>query len=319
MRDHGGNLDWAMARWGGARGDWVDLSTGINPVPYPVAPLTQHAWTALPTRADLAGLAAAARDCYKTTASVLPLAGAQAGLQLAPFCAPIGDARILAPTYNEHRAAFEAAGWAVRDCADLAGLAGSDAAVLVNPNNPDGQTHRPETVRALAKQVGLLVVDESFADPVPELSIAGEIPENAVVLRSFGKFFGLAGVRLGFALGAEAMISRMRAFAGPWPVSGAAIEIGVAALGDQHWQTQTIERLCADRDRLDGLARAAGWTVLGGADLFRLYEVPDSIAVQARLAEAQVWSRVFPYAPNWLRLGLPGPLDWAQVERAMQP
>lgn len=317
MRDHGGNLDWAVSRWGGAPGDWLDLSTGINPRAYPVPVLPERAWTALPTKADLARLSEAAGAAYGTGSAVLPVAGAQAAIQMVPRLAAPGLARVLGPTYNEHAAAFEAAGWQVETVSEVAGLAGADAAVVVNPNNPDGRVAARDDLLKLASSVGLLIVDESFADPVPEVSVAGEAGENLLVLRSFGKFYGLAGLRLGFVLGDVALIGRLGEMAGPWPVSGAAVEVGCRALADRAWQWATVARLAGDAARLDGIAVRAGWKVGGGTTLFRLYETGDAAAAQERLAKGRVWSRVFPYSGGWLRLGLPDGPGWDQLTAAL--
>ena len=317
MRDHGGNLDWAIDRWGGSVGEWIDLSTGINPVAYPVPGISPRAWSVLPTRADLAGLCEAARAAYGTDAEVLPVAGASAAIQMVPQMVSAGVVRVLGPTYNEHAASFAAAGWQVEEISDFAALAGAEAAVVVNPNNPDGRFWTPEVLRDLARDVGLLVVDESFVDPEPALSLVGDVPDNVLILRSFGKFYGLAGLRLGFVLGSGMMVERMAALAGPWPVSGLAIEVGRLALSDEAWRAETVLRLREDAVRLDALAMSAGWSLVGGTVLFRLYDVADAAAVQVGLAERQVWSRVFPYATNWVRLGLPGPKDWDRLEQAI--
>lgn len=319
MRDHGGDIDAAIARLGGAPEDWIDLSTGINRVPYPLPPLTPEAWTALPTRAAQDRLVAAARGAYRTTAAILPVAGAQAAIQMIPRLSPAGRAHVLAPTYNEHAAALRAAGWQVEEVAGLDALAGADLAVVVNPNNPDGRTATPDRLRALAADIGRLVVDESFADAAPGLSVAaGPTTAGLLVLRSFGKFYGLAGLRLGFVLGAEGDIAALAEMAGPWPVSGAAIEVGAAALADRAWAGRTVERLAGEVRRLDALAAGAGWQLVGGTPLFRLYDTPDATRARDRLAGARIWSRVFPYSDRWLRLGLPGSsAEWARLAAAL--
>src|SRR6056297_4192900 len=184
-RDHGGNLDAAMHRFGGDRAQWIDLSTGINPVPYPMPSLSRHAVAELPTTSDMAALREAAAACYGTGADVTPLAGAQAAIQAVPHLAAPGLARVLAPTYNEHAAALRARGWTVEEVPRPDALAGADCAVVVNPNNPDGTRHEPDRLIALAGRVGLLVVDESFADPEPDLSLAPRLhkgPRNILVL-----------------------------------------------------------------------------------------------------------------------------------------
>lgn len=318
-RDHGGNLDAAMVRFGGSRADWLDLSTGINRVPYLLPAFSAHAFNDLPTKADMQRLSDAARAAYGTASAVLPVNGAQAAIQMVPRLISSGVARVLSPTYNEHAGSLRACGWQVEEVATLEALEGAAMAVVVNPNNPDGQAHDPDRLLALAGKVGQLIVDESFCDPVPQLSVARHAGVNGlIVLRSFGKFYGLAGLRLGFVLGSEADIAALSAMAGPWPVSGPAIEAGIAALGDETWKAETIARLKDDTARMDGLADRAGWQFAGGAALFRLYETPDAVAAQERLARGHVWSRIFPYSARWIRLGLPGTEDeWAQVERAL--
>jgi cobalamin biosynthetic protein CobC len=319
MRDHGGNIDAAIKAYGGDASGWIDLSTGINRAPYPVPPLSAAAWTGLPTRAAIASLHDVARTAWGITGAVLAVSGAQTAIQLIPRLTAPAQARVLAPTYNEHAASLRAAGWQVTEVSSLADLAGADLAVVVNPNNPDGNRYAPQTLLNLLPQVGRLLVDESFADPQPAFSLCGETGgEGLLVLRSFGKFYGLAGVRLGFILGSNADIATLSEMSGPWPVSGTAIEIGSAALADTAWQTATTARLTAEAAQLDALASAAGWTPLGGTELFRLYDTPDAAQAQITLASAHIWSRIFPYSARWLRLGLPaGEAEWARVTAAL--
>ncbi|MBN2905093.1 MAG: threonine-phosphate decarboxylase [Rhodobacteraceae bacterium] len=318
-RDHGGDLSAAIARFGGRPEGWIDLSTGINRVPYPLPRLGAADWRDLPGGAAQAGLIAAARGAYGTGWPVLPLAGAQAAIQLLPGLAAPGRARIVAPTYNEYAAALTGAGWQVAQVADPAALAGADLGVVVNPNNPDGRRTPPEALRALAGDVGLLVVDESFADADPGVSLLpGDCPGNVIVLRSFGKFYGLAGLRLGFALGARAHLDRMARQAGPWAVSGPALAVGAVALADTEWRAASVARLMIDGARIDALAAGAGWQAVGGCALFRLYDTPGATAARDRLARAHIWSRLFPYSDRWLRLGLPGtPDEWARLAAAL--
>jgi len=320
MRDHGGNIDWAQARYGGDQTNWIDLSTGINRVPYPVPEIPAERWAALPTATALQHLRAAAAEAYGTDAGVLPCQGAQWAIQTIPRIAEVGTARILAPTYNEHAASFRSAGWDVEDVANIDDLKGADAAVIVNPNNPDGQRFEPQGLEKLAETVRLLVIDESFVDASPELSVATRIERlpNGVVLRSFGKFYGLAGVRLGFVLGHESTLEPLREAAGPWPVTGPAIEIGTRALYDKRWRSFTMARLASDTERMDALALKTGWTLVGGTMLFRLYDTGDAKTAQEKLAQNHIWSRAFPYSDRWLRLGLPGSEDeWDRLSDAL--
>lgn len=321
-RDHGGGLDAAAARFGGTRAEWLDLSTGINPVPYPLPPLPADAWTALPDRAAFDRLERAARRFWQVpdSATVIAAPGASALIARLPSLARPGTVYIPAPTYNEHHAAFAAApGWTPGSDASLAPEA--TAHVYVHPNNPDGHlwsathiTDRP-----------LTVIDESFADVTPAQSLVAEATRpGVVVLKSFGKFWGLAGLRLGFAIAAPETLAGPKGGAGmgdmlgPWAVSGPALTVGATALEDHGWAEDTRRRLAQDAVRLDALMRNAGASVVGGTDLFRLYDVNDAAAWQDRLARHRIWSRVFPYSRRWLRLGLPAPDGWPRLEAALR-
>jgi cobalamin biosynthetic protein CobC len=238
---------------------------------------------------------------------------------LLPQLASRGRVRILAPTYNEYAPVLSAAGWQVEEVRALDALAGADLAIVVNPNNPDGRNFAPKDLLALLPRVGRLVIDESFADAVPHLSLAPEAGrEGLLILRSFGKFYGLAGLRLGFALGHAADIAKLAAVSGPWPISGAAIAIGCRALLDDAWAMATSARLARDSVRLDAMVQSQGWQLVGGTPLFRLYETQDALVPQAKLARGQIWSRVFAQKPTWLRLGLPGSeAEWARVAEVL--
>ncbi|WP_323034749.1 threonine-phosphate decarboxylase CobD [Pararhodobacter sp.] len=316
-RDHGGNLSQARAAYG--EGDWIDLSTGINRRPYPVPSIEPQAWTALPTSDAYSAVIHAAATAYGTRpGAILPLAGAQAAIQLYPLLRTPGLARVLTPTYNEHAAALKSHGWTVQGVPDLADLAGAKIAVVVNPNNPDGRQYSPQELREISRSVGLLVIDESFADPHPELSCAAFASDQMLVLRSFGKFYGLAGVRLGFALAGVDTLATLREMAGPWSVCGPALSIGATALRDADWAQATTARLAEDCARLDAMALGFGWSLVGGTALFRTYATPDAKKAQHHLATRHIWSRQFPYSKTWLRLGLPDGADWPRVSAAFK-
>jgi cobalamin biosynthesis protein CobC len=319
MPEHGGNLDQALQRFGGDARDWIDLSTGINRKPYPVGKLPETVWSALPSKSALESLHQAAQRAYGTTAPILATSGAQAAIQWLPRLASRGMARILSPTYNEYAAVFSAASWEVAETSGLEGLAGADVAILANPNNPDGKRYEPKQLLELLPEVGRLVVDESFADAVPECSLAPDAGRRGpLILRSFGKFFGLAGLRLGFVIGSEVDIAALSAIAGPWPVSGPAIAIGEHALSNREWVEATSVRLARDCLRLDADVARLGWPLVGGTPLFRLYETGDASRAQEKLAHEKIWSRIFPYHRGWLRLGLPGnEAEWARLSAAL--
>ena len=315
MRDHGGDLDRAIATYGGMRDEWIDLSTGINRVPYPVPSIAPSAWECLPTRAEMEALRLQATQTYATPHHIAILAGAQQALQLLPYTRPMGHVRILGPTYNEYQAVFDYAGWRVETVEKLTDLSGADVAIVVNPNNPDGRLSQPRDLLALRRDVSLLVVDESFIDPTPNQSLSGvEDIQNLLILRSFGKFYGLAGLRLGFAIGSEKQIAQLENMAGPWPVCGAALQIGRAALADDEWRGGMIDQLKGDAERLD---RTVHWSCLGGTTLFRLYQVGDSSIVQQQLASHRIWVRIFPWNQHIVRIGIPAGDDWPRVEQAL--
>lgn len=317
-REHGGDIDTAITRFGGRAEDWVDLSTGINRLGYAVPSLPPDVWQALPTNAQLAGALDTAGRAYGTACTGVALSGVQAAIQILPHVLPRGRVAVLSPTYNEHAASFRAAAWQVDEVTEVSGLANADVAVVVNPNNPTGRVLSKTTLADLADQVRLLIVDESFADTDPECSLLPAIPGNTVVLRSLGKFFGLAGLRLGFAYGDDTLMQQIAQRAGPWSVSGPALVVGARALSDMDWQARARQRLEVDAPRLDALSRSAGWKALGGTPLFRLYDVGDGVAVQDALAQCSVWSRRFEAQPRWLRLGLPGHAEeWAKTADAI--
>lgn len=307
-RDHGGGVDGAVKQYGGVRSDWIDLSTGINPVPYPVSNYTANDWTALPDAGAFQALEKAARSFWSVpdNAAILPAPGASALISRIPALAKAAQVNIPTPTYNEHAAAFQAQGWQIAQ-SDFS------ARVLVHPNNPDGRLWQESDVNA-----SLNIIDESFCDIAPDASLMHLANrEGVIILKSFGKFWGLAGMRLGFAIGDPKLIAQLSNFIGPWAVSGPALRTGATALSDQHWAQTTRARLGADAPRLDALMSNYGASIVGGTSLFRLYDVGDCAARQAKLARAHIWSRVFPYSQRWLRLGLPAPDQWSRLSAAL--
>lgn len=328
-RDHGGGLDAAVTRYGGTRDDWVDLSTGINPVPYPVGEVSDTAWTALPDVGAQDRLIAAARAFWNVPdgAEVIAAPGASALIARMPEVAGNVAAYIPTPTYNEHAAAFRA-----HNSLGAENTPESSVHVYVHPNNPTGTLWPREAIGGR----NLTIVDESFCDVMPGASHINHVSDaDTIILKSFGKFWGLAGLRLGFAIAAPQVLAptgkhvlqykpedfmgypSLKDLLGPWAVSGPALEIGARALEDVAWADATRARLADDAARLDRLMVKAGVSIVGGTDLFRLYDVDDAKAWQDRLAQHHVWSRIFPYSDSWLRLGLPAPDQWDQLEAAL--
>ncbi len=316
FRHHGGRLADACARFGGGPSQWLDLSTGINPVAWQVPEDIAVDWRALPEPAALARLervAAAHFGCPPSLCAAVP--GSETGLRLV--------ARLLGlpglyrpPAYGTYRAAFAQAG-AIADFADLPDRA--TALVLGNPNNPDGHVMPPADLLALLghqqRHEGWLIVDEAFADCDPGTSIAAEVAagRRLVVVRSFGKFFGLAGLRLGFVIAPQDVLQALRDALGDWPVHAAALAIGAAAYADATWISHTRRDLVARAAALDGLLERHGLRPGGACPLFRLITAPRAGDWFAPLARRHILTRPFADDADRLRVGLPP--DHAALER----
>lgn len=328
---HGGGITEAAARFGGRLEDWLDLSTGINPCPVAVPQVPERAWHRLPDRQTVDDARQAAARYYRTNGVLpLPVPGTQSVIQLLPrlmqfqqtyeavlrpglhgSVKPSANRRvaIFGPTYGEYARVLSAAGFAVDRVEDVDGVGAEHGlVVIVNPNNPTGRAFAPAELLAIAARQkahgGLLLVDEAFGDLQPELSVAGHVRSegNLIVFRSFGKFFGLAGLRLGFVVATEPVLQSFADWLGPWAVSGPALTISKALMqGDtKAIAAGILERHAGLGAALDG----AGLTRIGGTGLFVLVEHARAALLQERLCEAHILTRKFDYAPTWLRIGL---------------
>ncbi|MBS4099274.1 MAG: threonine-phosphate decarboxylase [Sulfuricella sp.] len=321
MLEHGGALREAAQRYGIPLENWLDLSTGINPLPWQGAPPAWAAWTRLPEADD--GLAEAAQACYGAP-HALPVAGSQAAIQALPLLREPCRVGILTPAYAEHAHAWRRAGHHVTPLAadQLDAAADFDVLVLGNPNNPTGQTFAPATLLGwhdrLARRGGWLVVDEAFSDATPEASLAAVSNRpGLIVLRSLGKFFGLAGARVGFVLAEAALLHRLAEPLGPWCIAGPARAIAKQALSDRDWQVATRARLRDDSTRLADLLTRHGLPPGGACALFQWVETPAAQHRHAALAQTGILTRLFAQ-PASLRFGLPEtPAQWQRLEFAL--
>lgn len=325
MLEHGGNLRDAVARYGRPLQDWVDLSTGINPRFYPVPQIAEHAWHRLPEKSD--ALNQAAQTFYETP-RVLAVAGTQAAIQALPRLRPQSRVLVSAPSYAEHAYQWRRHGHQVTELpyGELnAAVPAADVVVVCNPNNPTGAGMMPQTllqwVEQLRSRGGWLVVDEAFADTLPESSVAPYADRpGLIVLRSVGKFFGLAGLRLGFVAAEESLLHQLENAIGPWTVSGPAQQIACAALNDKAWQDATRTYLQQQGDRLRSLLRKQGYRS-SGTDLFQWCSDADlqgqTEEMWRHMAEQGIWLRLFKQAARGLRFGLPADEPaWQRLERA---
>ncbi|NML95604.1 threonine-phosphate decarboxylase CobD [Novosphingobium olei] len=321
LLQHGGRVDAAARRYGGSRRDWLDLSTGINPRPWPVAKAGHVEWANLPspeTLVELEAAAAAHFGCAPELCCAMP--GSEAGMRL--LARLIGlPGRAVPPTYRTHVDAF------AESAPILFGEdPGAAATVMIaNPANPDGTLRDGSALLAwhdrIAARDGWLVVDEAFADATPAQSVAGNVAAraNLVVLRSFGKFFGLAGLRLGFAIAPPLLIASLRRAMGDWPLHAAALRIASAAYRDQSWIAQARIYLAARAVALDAMLDRHGLIGMGASPLFRLVVTPDAAALFERLARARILVRPFADKPNHLRFGVPADgLALARLDRALR-
>jgi cobalamin biosynthesis protein CobC len=311
---HGGRLSEARRLFPQAPEPWLDLSTGINPQPYPLPPLASESFTRLPDSEEVDLLQSAAAAAYHVAdpAMIAAAPGTQILIELLPRLWPASSVAVLGPTYAEHARAWAKTGGRTHDVATVEELGNAAVAVLCNPNNPDGRRFSPDRLLALADELaargGLLVVDEAFADlEGEELSLGSALPHPAlIILRSFGKTYGLAGLRLGFALAEPDRAGRIRDALGPWAISGPAIAVGLQALTDRAWFTATAERLANATRELDACLSDSGLSVIGGTRLFRLIDAHDASGLFARLGHAGIFVRRFADHPTWLRFGQPG-------------
>jgi cobalamin biosynthetic protein CobC len=323
---HGGDLGAARRLFPGAPEPFLDLSTGINPNPYPVPSLAPDIFARLPEPEAVVRLAFIAAQAYGApqASQVVVAPGSQILVAEIARLAPPGRAAVLGPTYAEHARAAELAGHEVDEFAHIEQLNEADLAIVVNPNNPDGRILAKDTLLALAQRLrqrgGLLLVDEAFMDVGPDgASLADQVGlGNVVVLRSFGKFYGLAGLRLSFALASPKIAARLAAALGPWPVSGAALTIGAQALADTAWREAARASLAKAAARLDTLLAQAGLAIIGGTSLFRLARTAKAAEHFEHLGRAGILVRRFTEEPTWLRFGLPGgEPEWQRLRSAL--
>ncbi|WP_374526654.1 aminotransferase class I/II-fold pyridoxal phosphate-dependent enzyme [Sphingopyxis sp.] len=302
---HGGAVEAAKRHFGGGNRPWLDLSTGINPHCWPGADTIAIDWHRLPEREALAGLEAAAAAHFGAAPHhVCAVPGSEVGLRLIGRILG-GAAHHVAPSYRTHGEMF--AGTAPIARGEARAFAGT--LVLANPNNPDGHVTDTASFDAmLAGREGWLLVDEAFADCDPAASVAHRVQDEAplIVFRSFGKFFGLAGVRLGFVIAPAPVLAPLRALLGAWPVSAAAIAIGAAAYRDRGWVEAMRERLFGEAAALDAMLGRHGFAPKGDCPLFRLIDTDDAYDLFDRLARAAILTRPFADQRRWLRFGLPG-------------
>ncbi|CAM3607391.1 Threonine-phosphate decarboxylase [Vibrio aerogenes CECT 7868] len=331
---HGGNLTEVAARYGTDPADWVDLSTGVSPLTYPVGDIPASVWNRLPETGD--GLETAAKNYYGAADEPIAVAGSQAAIMALPGVITLETGRcgtIALPRvgYKEHQHAwgsFERDGneWEIEFYDDFPTpkqLETCDVVLLINPNNPSGrQTPRSE-LQAILRQKqhkgGYLILDEAFADCTPEISILNGVQhsEHLIVLRSVGKFFGLAGARAGFVFAGPVIKALLEETLGPWTVNGPARWVMKQALKDREWQRATADRIQAASQRLNQLLDQTFDCPRAGTPLFTTVYVDNAVACHDLLCQQQILTRLCD-EKNAIRFGLPdGEAQWEKLTSAL--
>lgn len=320
---HGGRLNAAAAEYGIPHNEWLDLSTGINPNGWPVEKVSPESWLRLPEADD--GLVEAASDYYGND-SFIPVAGSQAALQLLPKLRPHSRIGLLATSYMEHVHAWKGAG---HELVELCSqnieqqLPTLDVLLLVNPNNPTGERFSRQQLQRwhedLAMRGGWLIVDEAFMDASGDHSLLADCgKEGLIVLRSLGKFFGLAGARVGFLFAWTQLLESVQSELGPWSVSGPAREVAQQALRDRSWQQATTLRLQQASRRLAELLSQVGLSPCGGSELFQYVVTDEAESIHRALAQQGLLTRLF-HEPAALRFGLPGGEEaWQRLQHVLE-
>lgn len=322
MNEHGGNLLAAAERYGIALEEWLDLSTGISPYGYPAGMLGAEAWRRLPSESPCFRKAAAS---YYGSDRFLAVAGSQAAIQVLPRLIPARSVVLVHPTYGEHEKCWRASGAAVERLAEDAveNAPARDVIVLCNPNNPTGRLRSPQALLELrerqAARGAWLVVDEAFIDSEPQLSVVAHAgAAGLVVLRSVGKFFGLAGARVGFLFAPPALLEKAREEIGPWSVSGPALAVAAKALANVAYQNHSRMLLKLASARLREMLEKKGYEVAGATDFFAWVKHAKSRDIQDRLARHAILVRAFDDPPS-LRIGLAdSEKAWKRLERALE-
>ncbi len=333
MPEHGGRLNQAVKRWGIPLEQWLDLSTGINPVGWPVPAIPAQVWQRLPEADDGLNDIIGQQLGAPASAHCEPVAGSQAAIMALPRLRKPCRVGIPSIGYREHEYSWRQAGHRIVSLDSAQTHSGAtddgerwldelDVLVWINPNNPSGELIPPATLlrwhKRLHKRGGWLIVDEAFMDATPQFSLSAHAGlQGLIILRSLGKFYGLAGVRAGAVLTDASVAKPLRRLLGPWSLSGPSRYVMAHALLDTQWQAQTRVRLQRDAQRLADILQAAGLTLLGGTALFQTVKTDAPVILAERLAAQGVLVRVF-QQPDMLRFGLAADeQQWQQLETAL--
>ncbi|MGB0495833.1 MAG: threonine-phosphate decarboxylase CobD [Kangiellaceae bacterium] len=328
---HGGQLQKQAKKYNIPAENWLDLSTGISPYSYPVQTIPSSMWRRLPEFSD--SLLKAVKQYYGSSKFVA-CAGSQAAIQAIPqvwkqvlkFSAT-RPAKIWLPKvgYKEHQKHWISNGFSITHYVELpnaSDLEENSVVVVINPNNPSGAVYDSkillELANTLAKKNGLLIIDEAFIDSNLSLSIATKAShfKNLIILRSIGKFFGLAGIRLGFAFANDTWLKQLKVKLGEWPISGPSLYIAEKALSDSSWQSAQRFRLDKQSMALHSLLRRVFNLNSKGCNLFRTINLANATEIFESLCKQAVYVRLTDDKKS-LRFGIPDSDGFFRLEKAL--
>lgn len=308
MSKHGGQLIKASQKYGIPLEDWLDLSTGINPVSYPVKNIPASVLNQLPENDDR--LIHAAKAYYKTQ-NVLTVSGSQWAIEQLPFLFPISRVGVINPSYYEHALQWQKAGHQIIEIIEGEVdncLSDIDILIIINPNNPTGKFFSKKQLLSwhdsLQKKGGTLIIDEAFMDITPNKSLVSDnMLESLIILRSIGKFFGLAGIRIGFVIAEPKFLLRLKKCQGLWAISNTSAWIAEQALRDLVWQKKMRLQLPVMRKKTVKWLESIGLRVSCATDLFIYVQTEEAEKIYLSLAKLGVLVRYFE-EDNSLRFGL---------------
>lgn len=317
INGHGGDVYAASRELGCGVERIVDFSASINPLgPSPrVWRALSHAHEALkhypdPTCLDLRTALASLWGC--SVGHIIVGNGSTELIHLLPTSLGLRHLLIVGPTFSEYAASMvrmkrrittvyaerrEGYRPPIERIASLLGRkpprhGGIDSVVLCNPNSPTGQACDAAAVMRLARMAQrrkvLFIVDEAFVDYCPERSVlplSSNVP-NVIVLRSLTKFFGLPGLRVGYAVAARSLVERMERHLPPWSVNALGQLAGLAALRDEHHATRSLLYMKGERKRfLAKLTTLRGFVAFPSEANFLMLELPPGCSAARTAAQ----------------------------------
>lgn len=322
MLNHGGRLNRAVKKFNIPIENWIDLSTGINPNHWPIPNIPDKCFTRLPEDDD--GLVEAARKYYQAD-NLLPVAGSQSVIQLLPLLREKSKVAVPDIGYAEHAHQWQTAGHEIifYKTSNLDNIVNDvDVLIIINPNNPTGEIVTQKQLLAwhkiLQSKQGWLIVDEAFADAEEIPSIVNMSHQSGlIVLRSIGKFFGMAGVRSGFVFAEKNLLKEINEKLGPWVLTGVSRYVTTMALLDNEWILNSKQALNQTSDSMHDLILGCSGVTPSGTKLFKTIVHVQAEEIFELFAMQGVLVRLLDNKKG-IRFGMPGDGDWEKVQQVFE-